>query len=82
MKEKMTKNEVKKCSSCGSILEFAFEGVFKVSENSDPLFPELPRVGESLIPMNIYVCPSCGKIELFVGEAIKSTLLRLAEKER
>jgi hypothetical protein len=34
----------------------------------------------SLLPLNVFVCPDCGKIELFAGEAIKDALLRVAER--
>ena len=79
----MAKNEVK--CSCGAITRFALSADFRVGGTGGAwklILGELAEVGESMIPLDIYVCPSCGKIELFAGEEIKSTLLRLAEKER
>jgi hypothetical protein len=75
----MAKNEVK--CSCGAITRFAFSADFKIAGHSGHdlklLFPE---VSETTLPLTVFICPKCAKIELFAGEAIKSTLLRLAEK--
>ena len=40
------------------------------------IFGEWAELGEKMIPFYIYVCPKCGKIELFVDEKTKEKLTR------
>ena len=71
-------SEFKKCSSCGSTLVFSHEANFKVGGTSGGLkllFGEWAELGENMIPMNIYVCPNCGKIEFFATNRVKEALL-------
>lgn len=78
----MAKN---KCSSCGAITRFAFSADFRVGGTGGAwklILGELAEVGESTIPLDIHVCPSCGKIELFATEEIKNSLLRIADKRK
>lgn len=46
------------------------------------LVGESAEIGESVLPLNVYVCPDCGKVELFAGDAIKDSLLRIADKRK
>jgi len=39
------------------------------------VFGEWAELGEQMLPLNIYVCPNCGKIELFADEKTRQTLL-------
>jgi predicted RNA-binding Zn-ribbon protein involved in translation (DUF1610 family) len=76
----MSQGEVKKCISCGVELKFAERADFRVGGTSGGwklLFGEWAEIGESMIPLNIYVCPKCGRIELFADEETKKRLLQL-----
>jgi hypothetical protein len=75
----MSENAVKNCM-CGAAMEFAEKASFRVGGTSGAwklLFGEWAELGESMIPLNIYVCPQCGKIELFADEETKGRLLSL-----
>ncbi len=76
----MSENAVKNCT-CGAVVEFAEKASFRVGGTSGPwklLFGEWAELGESMIPLNIYVCPKCGRIELFADEGTKERLLQLS----
>ena len=78
----MSEKEDNKCS-CGTVMRFAYTADFRVGGTSGSwklLLGELAEVGENMFPLNIYVCPKCSKIELYAGESIKESLLRLADK--
>jgi predicted RNA-binding Zn-ribbon protein involved in translation (DUF1610 family) len=74
-------SETKKCPSCGGELQFAERADFRVGGTSGGwklLFGELAEIGEGMIPLNIYVCPQCGRIELFADEETKRRLLQVS----
>ena len=80
----MAKNQVKRCS-CGADIRFAFTVDFKVGNSGqdvNKLFPESPKVSEGILPLDIYICPGCGKVELHAGKEIKNALLRVAGKRK
>jgi predicted RNA-binding Zn-ribbon protein involved in translation (DUF1610 family) len=77
----MVESEVKKCHSCGVEMQFAEKASFRVGGTSGGwklLFGEWAELGESMIPLDIYVCPQCGRIELFADEETKKRLLKLS----
>jgi len=39
------------------------------------LLGEWAELGESMIPLQVYVCPRCGRIELFADEETKRRML-------
>ena len=39
------------------------------------IFSEWAELGEKMLPFYIYVCPKCGKIELFADEKTKNKLI-------
>jgi hypothetical protein len=62
-------------------MQFAERAEFRIGGTSGGwklLFGEWAELGETMIPMYIYVCPDCGRIELFADEETKQRLLRLA----
>jgi len=69
-----------KCS-CGALMKFSHCVDFKIGGNSGQglklLFPE---VSETTLPLNVFICPKCAKIELFAPEQIKESLLRVASQ--
>lgn len=70
-------SKVKKCS-CGAKMQLAGRARFRIGGMSggwQPLFGALAELGEDLLPFYIYVCPACGKIELFADEKTKQRLL-------
>jgi hypothetical protein len=36
---------------------------------------EWAELGEGLLPLNLYVCPECGRIELYADEGTKLDLI-------
>jgi hypothetical protein len=76
----MSKKEVKRRCSCGADIQFAFTADFQIGSSGHDLKMLFPEVSETTLPLNVFICPKCAKISLFVGDAIKSTLLRLAKK--
>ena len=78
----MNEKETKTCS-CGGVLRFAYTADFRVGGTIGGWklpFGELAEAGENVLPLDIYVCPNCGKIELYAGESMKDSLLCLAKK--
>jgi predicted RNA-binding Zn-ribbon protein involved in translation (DUF1610 family) len=75
----VSRNDVKRCS-CGDTMQFAEEAKFRVGGTSGGwklVFGEWAELGESMIPLSIFVCPTCGKIELFASEETKQKLLSI-----
>lgn len=70
--------------SCGAAMRFTFTADFKLGAGGKVkfLFGESTTADPSLLPLNVYVCPKCGKVELFAGDAIKDALLGIADKHR
>ena len=74
----MGEGEVKKCS-CGAEMQYAGKAPFRIGGTSGGwklLFGEWAELGEEMLPFYIYVCPNCGKVELFADEETKRRLLR------
>jgi hypothetical protein len=72
-------SEIKKCYSCGAEMQFTGEAPFRVGGTSGGwklLFGELAELGEQMLPLYIYICPQCGKVELYTDEKTKQRLLK------
>ena len=81
----MNENGVKRCQTCNLEMEFAERADFRVGGTSggwNLLFGEWAELGESMIPLQIYVCPQCGRVELFADEETKQRLLKLSGGRR
>jgi hypothetical protein len=66
-------------------MRFAETASFRVGSTSGGwklLFGEWAELGESMIPLEIHVCPECGRIELVAGEETKQRLLKLSSARR
>jgi hypothetical protein len=83
--EGLVLNEVEKCQTCSLDMEFVERASFRVGGTSGGwklLFGEWAELGESMIPLNVHVCPKCGRIGLFADEETKQRLLKLSGKQR
>lgn len=75
----MSENEVKKCQTCNVEMQFAGKAPFRTGGTSGGwklLFGEWAELGEAMFPLRIYVCPKCGRIDLFADEETKRRLLQ------
>ena len=72
--------ETVKCS-CGAPMKFSHTVDFKIGTKDSDLIPllELPKTNEGIFPLDVFVCPNCGRIEFFAPKEIKISLLRLAK---
>jgi hypothetical protein len=74
-----------KTCTCGATIQFAETASFRVGGTSGGwklLFGEWAELGESMIPLDIYICPECGRIELVAGQETKQRLLKLSGARR
>ncbi len=78
----MTEN-TKKCSACGDTARYAYTANFRIGGTSGGwklLLGEWAEVGEEMIPLAIYVCPNCGKVEMYGNEDMKNRARRSANE--
>ena len=76
---------VRKCSYCGQNAQFVYTAQFRVGGTSGGiklLLGEWAELGESMIPMYVFVCPNCGKIELYATEDLRQRATRVANAAR
>ncbi len=72
-------SEVKKCQTCGVEMLFAGENDFRTGGTSGGwklLFGEWAEIGEGMFPLLVYVCPQCGKVELYASKRIRQKLIQ------
>jgi len=72
---------IRKCSFCGQNAQYVYTAKFRVGGTSGGmklLFGEWAELGEEMIPMYVFVCPNCGKIELHATEDLKDRAYRVA----
>ena len=72
---------IRKCSFCGQNAQFVYTAQFRVGGTSGGarlLLGEWAELGESMIPMYVFICPNCGKIELYATEELRQQAIRLA----
>jgi hypothetical protein len=77
------KKPEEKCCSCGTLMKFACTFDFRTGGTPEKFefpFDKLADVKVNLLPLNVYVCPDCGRIELKAGKAIQDALLHIADK--
>jgi RNase P subunit RPR2 len=64
----------RRCSNCGQNAQYVYTAEFRVGGTSGGmklLFGEWAELGEKMIPLYVFVCPNCGKIELYATEELK-----------
>ncbi len=72
---------IRKCSFCGQNAQFIYTANFRIGGTSGGmklLFGEWAELGESMVPMYVFVCPNCGKIELYATEDLKQKAIQIA----
>ncbi len=60
-------------------MQFAGENSFRIGGTSGGwklLFGEWAELGENMIPLLVYVCPNCGKVEFYASEKMRQRLIR------
>ena len=79
----MTENKARKCSNCGNILQFSHVVDFKIGQTDSDLISLLispPKNSEEgLLPLEVFICPACGCVQLVAGPEIKNSLVRISE---
>ncbi|MCW4009454.1 MAG: hypothetical protein NWF05_02390 [Candidatus Bathyarchaeota archaeon] len=81
--EEQVDEKTKRCSSCGAITVYVYSENLRVGGTSGGwklLFGEWAEIGEQTMPVEVYICQRCGKIEFFATEELKQRLLRQAYK--
>ncbi len=69
----------KKCIACGNIFRFLYNANFRIGGTSGGwkiVFGEWAELGEQMLPMEVYACPICGKIELYANQEMKQQFQR------
>jgi hypothetical protein len=72
---------IRKCSVCGQNAQFVYSAQFRVGGTSGGmklLLGEWAELGESMIPMYVFVCPNCGKIELYATDDLRQKAVKAA----
>jgi hypothetical protein len=65
---------IRKCTFCGQNAQYIYTANFRIGGTSGGmklLFGEWAELGETMIPIYVFVCPNCGKIELYATEDMK-----------
>lgn len=60
-------------------MAFAGQDSFRIGGTSGGwklLFGEWAELGEDMLPLLVYICPKCGKIELYADEKTRQKLQR------
>jgi hypothetical protein len=73
---------IRRCSFCGQNAQFMYTANFRIGGTSGGmklLFGEWAELGESMIPMYVFVCSNCGKIELYATEELRQKAIRVAD---
>lgn len=68
-----------KCPRCDVEMEHEGVHLFRVGGTSGEwifLFGDIAEIKEEPLPLHVYMCPKCGKLELFTHEKAKGVLLR------
>jgi len=76
---------IRKCSSCGQNAQYVYTAQFRVGGTSGGmklLLGEWAELGEKMIPMYVFVCPNCGKIELYATEDLKQQASHVANSPK
>ncbi len=66
---------VRKCTYCGQNAQYVYTAQFRVGGTSGGLkllIGEWGELGETMIPMYVFVCPNCAKVELIATRSIKA----------
>lgn len=71
----------RRCSNCGRDAQFVYTAEFRIGGTSGGiklLIGEWGELGERMIPMYVFVCPNCGKVELYATEELRQKAASIA----
>jgi len=74
----MGEREVKKCPHCGMEMEDYKVHTFRIGGRGGEwafVFGDIAEIEEQPIPVHVYICPKCSKIELFANAQTKNILM-------
>ena len=77
-------SNTRRCSNCGRDAQFVYTAEFRVGGTSGGaklLFGEWAELGERMIPMFVFVCPNCGKVELYATEELRQKAASIANSK-
>jgi len=78
-------SNIRRCSSCGRDAQFVYTAEFRVGGTSGGvklLIDEWGELGERMIPMYVFVCPYCGKVELYATEDLRQQAASIANSKQ
>ncbi len=76
---------IRKCSSCGQNAQYVYTAEFRVGGESGGmnfLLGKWAELGEEMIPMYVFVCPHCGKVELYATEDLRQRAGNVANETK
>ena len=71
---------IRKCTFCGQNAQYIYTANFRIGGTNGGvklLLGELAELGETMVPMYVFVCPNCGKIELYATEDLKQKAISI-----
>ncbi len=71
----------RKCTACGENAQYIYTAEFRIGGTSGGMkliFGEWAELGESMITMYVFVCPRCGKVELYATENLRQKAIKVA----
>jgi len=71
-------SEVKKCPICGMEMEDYKNHTFRIGGTGGEwafMFGDIAEIEEEPLPLHVYICPKCSKMELYAHEQTKKILL-------
>jgi hypothetical protein len=77
--------KIRKCSYSGQDAQYVYTAEFRVGGTSGgaKLFlGEWAELGEKMISLYVFVCPNCGKVELFATEQLRQQAATLENSKR
>ena len=72
---------IRKCTACGENAQYIYTAEFRIGGTSGGMkliFGEWAELGETMIPMYVFVCPRCGKVELYATENLRQKAIKVA----
>jgi len=74
----MSENEIKKCPRCGVKMEDYKTHTFRIGGKGGEwafIIGDIAEIEETPLRVGVYICPKCGKMELFANEQTMRILL-------
>ncbi len=74
---------IRRCTNCGENAQYVYTAKFRSGGTSGGiklLIGEWGELGEAMIPMYVFVCPNCGKVELYATEDLRQQAIRASRE--